>query len=106
MLLAGNTIAACFRPAVLLMWEAMGVDAAMISRANRRAADSPSSADAHYPTDAIALSGWICDNAARVFLEIAHQALGHGLASLPQQTIELLAELALYEELGVAIGEL
>jgi hypothetical protein len=100
-LLAGNTIAACFRPAVLLMWQVMGVDAAMVSRCN-----SGSSADAHYPTDAVAITAWTCDNAGRVFSEIAHQALSHGLASLPQQTIKLLAEPTLYQELGVALGEL
>jgi hypothetical protein len=107
-LLAGNTIAACFKPAVQLMWEVMEFDAAMTNHANIRAAISGSSDDARgpYPTDAVALTAWIYDNARRVSIELSRQEMSHGPDSMPQQSVELLAEPTLYEQLGVALGGL
>jgi hypothetical protein len=116
-LLAGNTIAACFGPAVQLMWQLMrqGVEAPTAVVTQSSGNTSSSGAGSSSSSSNSAATGDPCvwskaashlnALAARTVLEF-DGVLHPGLPGMPQQSVELLAEPDLYRALAAAIGEI
>jgi hypothetical protein len=99
-LLAGNTIAACFKPAVLLMWELMQTGG-MVFKYN----SSSSSSNADFEASCSSAAAlWIKNLAIRLSKEEGLAGLQQ-LPGLPQQSIELLAAPVVYKVLAVGLGE-
>jgi hypothetical protein len=116
-LLAGNTIAACFRPAVQLMWQLMrqGVEAptAVVTESSGNTSSSgasSSSSSSSNPVAAVHPRVWseavnrLSRLADRTVTEFGEHILS-GLSGMPQQSVELLAEPDLYRALAAALGE-
>jgi hypothetical protein len=104
-LLAGNTIATCFKPAVLLLWELMRANTTLVQQARNLRADSSGSIGAGEDANCSLAATLIVRNLARgLWQELAHQEL-QGLPGLPQQSVQLLGEPALSKLLAVALGE-
>jgi hypothetical protein len=105
-LLAGNTIAACFKPALTLVWELMRISAMVYTHPSDRPADgsSSSSNDSISSRSSLELANWVRMLAMRLSSEVGEQQL-QALPGLPQQSLLLLAEPVLYKLLGVGLGE-
>jgi hypothetical protein len=106
-LLAGSTLASCFKPALQLLRELMRQDAKGARHYNSKpSASSSSSSDTAKLIGSAALQtvSWVCSLGQRLNKDLVQQELS-GLPGLPQQSIALLAEPDLYEVLGVAVGE-
>jgi hypothetical protein len=124
-LLAGNTIAVCFRPAVQLMWQLMrqGVEASAAvvtqSSGNTSSSGASSSSSGASSSSSSSSNSTAASGHPRVWSEAVERLgrladrtvtefgglLQSGLPGMPQQSIELLAEPDLYRALATALGE-
>jgi hypothetical protein len=114
-LLAGNTIAACFRPAVQLMWQLMRQDVAASAAAvthssgNTSSSGAGSSSNSSNIAASVRLRPWFkaaCHSSVLALHIVTEVGLPQpDLPWLPQQSIELLAEPELYRTLATALGE-